>query len=93
MKRLLLLAILLMFVLSACAPALPGDGATISWQAAISLLNDGQVTMVFQAHSLEVTMTLKNGATVKTLEPYIDAIFEEIQACGAPCAGIAQATE
>jgi hypothetical protein len=49
--------------------------------------------MVVQAHSLEVTMTLKNGATVKTIEPYIDAIFEEIQACGAPCANIVQATE
>lgn len=93
MQKLISLIILCVFVLSACAPALPADGETISWQAAISLLNDGQVTMVFQAHSLEVTLTLKNGATVKTLEPYIDAIFVEIQACGEPCAGIAQATE
>jgi hypothetical protein len=30
-----------MFVLGACAPALPRDGETISWQAAVSLLHDG----------------------------------------------------
>lgn len=93
MKKLIILIVLSVLILSACAPALPADGETISWQAAVHLLHDGQVTMVFQAHSLDVTLTLKNGATVKTIEPYIDAIFQEIQTCGAPCAGIAQATE
>lgn len=95
MKKLLSLILLGLFVLAACAPAggLPADGEHISWERAVELLHHGDVTMVVQAHSLDVTMTLTNGATVHTVEPSIDAIFIEIQECGAPCANIVQATE
>ncbi len=93
MKK-LLLATLLLALLTACAPStLPPDGAEISWDEAVRLLHDGQVTQVFQAHSLRVVLTLRNGAQVSTVEPSIDAIFFEVQQCGAPCAGIALATE
>jgi hypothetical protein len=93
MKKILSVAILLTFLLAACAPALPADGAVISWDEAVQLLHAGHVTQVFQAHSLQVTMTFDNGATVTTTEPSIDEIFFEIERCGAPCANIAQATE
>lgn len=93
MKKLLIAAILLA-LLAACAPSqLPPDGAEISWNQAVSLLHDGQVTQVFQAHSLRVVLTLRNGAQVSTMEPSIDAIFFEVERCGAPCANIALATE
>lgn len=47
MKKLLIAAILLA-LLAACAPSqLPPDGAEISWNQAVSLLHDGQVTQVF----------------------------------------------
>lgn len=93
MKRVLGVVVLLIFLLAACSPALPSDGAVIAWDEAVQLLHAGHVTQVFQAHSLRVTLTLDNGATVSTTEPSIDQIFFEIEACGAPCAGIAQATE
>lgn len=93
MKYLLLILILIAFSLAACNPALPADGETVSWAQAVDLLHSGRVTAVFQAHSLDVTFTLDSGASVHTVEPYIDAIFEEIAACGETCAGIAQATE
>jgi len=93
MKRTMLFFFLALFLLAACAPALPQEGETISWERAVDLLNSGQVTMVVQAHSLEATLTLKSGVTVKTIEPTIDAIFAEIQKCGEACAGIVQATE
>jgi hypothetical protein len=93
MKKLLSAIVLLTFLLAACSPALPVDGAVIPWDEAVHLLHTGHVTQVFQAHSLQVTMTLDNGATVSTTEPSIDEIFFEIEACGAPCANIAQATE
>lgn len=93
MKK-LLLATLLLALLAACAPSsLPSDGAEIAWDEAVSLLHSGQVTQVFQAHSLRVVLTLRNGAQVSTMEPSIDAIFFEVERCGAPCANIALATE
>lgn len=93
MKRILLVA-LLCLLLAACAPSsLPADGAVIPWDEAVQLLHDGHVTQIFQAHSLQVTLTLHNGARVTTTEPSIDAIFYEVEQCGAPCVGIGLATE
>lgn len=93
MKK-LLFAVLLLALLAACTPgALPPDGAEISWDEAVALLHDGQVTQIFQAHTLRVVLTLRNGAQVSTMEPSIDAIFFEVQQCGASCANIALATE
>lgn len=92
MKKILSLILLGLFVLAACAPAYT-EGQVISWDQVGELLHSGQVTMVVQLHSMEVQLTLRSGVTVKTTEPTIDAIFEEIQACGAPCANIALAME
>lgn len=62
MRKLSNLFLLGVLLLTACASALPHDGEMISWDHAIELLNSGAVTMVFQAHSLQVTLTLSNGA-------------------------------
>jgi hypothetical protein len=95
MKKIVLIAFVTVLLLSACAQAtaLPADGETISWERAVELLHGGYVTMAFQAHSMDVTLELENGARVHTVEPYLDAIFQEVEACGAPCADIALATE
>ena len=65
----------------------------ISWEEALALLNSGEVTSIFQAHSLSVTLTLKDGRTLHTVEPAIDDIFAAVEACGEPCADIALMTE
>lgn len=65
----------------------------IIWSRAIEILNSGQVKQVFQAHSLEVRLKLKDGTTFKTQEPSIDDIFDEVQKCGNPCRDIILATE
>jgi hypothetical protein len=95
MKKIILLTSVIAILLAACSAAtpLPQDGETISWAHAVELLRGGHVTAVFQAHSLDVTLNLENGASVQTVEPHIDAIFQEIETCGAPCADIAIATE
>jgi hypothetical protein len=94
MKRILLAALLCLFLAACAAPGgLPADGAVIPWDEAVQLLHEGHVTQIFQAHSLQVTLTLSNGATVTTTEPSIDEIFFEVERCGAPCAGIPMATE
>ncbi len=93
MKKLLTPVLLILFLLAACSPVLPTEGATIPWDQAVELLRSGDVTMVAQLHSGDVSLTLDNGAVVHTVGPYLDAIFDEIQACGAPCANIVQAME
>jgi hypothetical protein len=93
MQKLTFALLLSLFLLSACAPVLPTDGATVPWDQAVELLRSGQVTMVVQLHSGDVSLTLDNGAVVHTVGPHMDAIFAEIQACGSPCADIVQAME
>lgn len=65
----------------------------IGWTEAEKLILDGQVQQIFQAHSLEVQMTLKDGRRVVATEPSIDEVFQVVDRCGQPCAGIALATE
>jgi hypothetical protein len=64
-----------------------------TWQEALELLNDGQVKSVAQAHDLTVVFDLKNGQEFAVKEPSIDAIFEEVNSCGKPCADLELITE
>lgn len=93
MKKLLGILLFGIFVLAACSPALPADGTTIPWDQAVELLRSSQVTMVAELHSGDVQLTLEGGAVVHTTGPYSGAIFDVVQACGAPCADIVQAME
>jgi hypothetical protein len=74
-------------------PEQPIETTTVTWEEAEQLIRNGEVTQVFQAHSLQVTLTLADGRQVVTTEPSIDAVFRVIQDCGQPCADILQATE
>ena len=65
----------------------------VNWETAVEILNSGDVEMVVQLHSLDVTFTMKDGSEIQTVEPTIDAIFAEIEKCGQPCSQIAVATE
>jgi hypothetical protein len=65
----------------------------VGWETAVAVLNSGEVTMATQLHSLEVILTMKNGSEITTVEPYIDAVFDEVQKCGEPCSEITLVTE
>lgn len=65
----------------------------ISWEDAIEILNQGKVSEVMQAHSLSVTLILKDGTSLRTVEPSIDDIFDEVQKCGDICKNTVLATE
>ena len=65
----------------------------VDWETAIEILSSGEVEMAAQLHNLTVTLTLKDGTVIRTIEPTIDAIFDEVDKCGQPCSGIALATE
>ena len=68
----------------------PGE---VDWETAIEILNSGAVEMAAQLHNLTVTLVLKDGSEIRTVEPTIDAIFDEVEKCGKPCSGITLATE
>jgi hypothetical protein len=65
----------------------------VDWATAVRILNTGEVETVVQAHSLDVILTMKDGSNIHTVEPQIDAIFDEIEKCGRLCSQIALATE
>ena len=65
----------------------------VSWNHAIDLILDGQVTNTFQAHSLEVSLQLKNGEWVSTIEPSIDTLYLVLRKCGLPCEQIGEMIE
>ncbi len=62
-------------------------------ETAVEILNTEEVEMVAQLHSLEVILTLKDGTEIRTVEPTIDAIFQEVQKCGQLCSQIVLGTE
>ena len=98
MKKTIVVLFLVTLFLTACSAGAPAETPTplpdqVDWPTAVSLLHSGQVEMVVQLHNLTVTLTMKDGQEVKTMEPTIDAIFDEIQSCGAPCSNIMLATE
>ena len=65
----------------------------VDWETAVEILNTGEVEMITQLHSLDVTLTMKDGSEIHTVEPQIDAIFDEIEKCGEACSQIMMATE
>ena len=84
-------------VLAGCAatppPARPVPvGSVVEWSEAIRILNQGNVILASQTHDLYVTLKLKDGTTIYTTEPSIDAIIYEINKC-ARCGDIPLVTE
>jgi hypothetical protein len=95
-KRAFILAVMLLLVgCSGAGTEIPPKPypEQVDWETAVELLNSGDVEMVVQLHSLDVTLTMKDGSEIHTVEPTIDAIFAEIEKCGQPCSQIAIATE
>jgi hypothetical protein len=74
--------------------AAPVEGATtITWEESKTLILSGQVVEVAQRHSLDVTLILKDGRIVTTIEPEIDAVFILLDECGENCKDVIRVTE
>ena len=74
-------------------PCFPSTRKPISWEQAIDSLNSGDVVSVSQRHNLTVRLDMKDGFSIKTVEPHIDAIVQEIKKCGPVCKEILIITE
>jgi len=65
----------------------------VSWAVAKQKILDAEVAEVFQAHSREVVLVLKDGSTLHTIEPKLDEVFQVLEQCGEQCDDVLRATE
>lgn len=70
----------------------PGN-VFISWPQAIELFKACQVEMATQTHSLDVYLDLKDGRTLRAVEPMIDEMFRIISETQSACGTFPVATE
>lgn len=63
----------------------------ISWEAARKIIEKCLVKMIMQTHSLDITLTLRDGRRVVTISPKIDDVF--LIAQKANCKDVVIATE
>jgi hypothetical protein len=71
----------------------PGEIKNIDWQTTDKLMSNCQVKVVFQKHTLEVTVRDKDGQIYQTTEPKIDAIFDLAKKYQGPCDIVQMITE
>lgn len=64
-----------------------------SWEQVKSAIANCEVESVFQAHSLDVSVSLKNGETINGVEPNIDDILDLAQDAKEKCGEIIMGTE
>jgi len=57
------------------------------------MIMNGEVERVVQTHALKVTLLLKDGRALVSVEPEIDGVLEVIKLCGEKCVDIVVATE
>lgn len=97
MKKLLFSILVITLLLTACSainqPEPTPWPETVEWETAVEILHSGHVESIMQLHNLSVTFLMDDGSQIKTVEPQIDLIFQEVDRCGEPCEGIVLATE
>jgi len=73
-------------------PPKTGD-IILSWKSGVKLIRTCAVASVGQTHAREVSISLKDGRRVRTVEPMIDDLFEVVDKSVADCGMIPMATE
>ena len=69
------------------------DNDEIKWWHAQAMIMNGEVERVVQTHALKVTLFLKDGRALVTVEPEIDEVLKVIKLCDEKCVDIVVATE
>ena len=57
----------------------------ITWEEAVELIRNCQVTTVFQTHSKNVSITLTDETTKSTTEPELDLVLNEASKASEEC--------
>lgn len=86
-------------------PTVPGPGSAeflypeiasgefVSWEAAVAMILNGEVTRLAQNHLLQVTLDLKDGRSLVAVEPNMDDVMKVVEQCGDLCKDIPLMTE
>jgi hypothetical protein len=72
---------------------LRAEEAFRAWNAVVVAIKNCEVESVMQAHSREVSARLKDGSTLRAIEPRIDDIIDVADVASASCGKIRMATE
>ena len=71
----------------------PVQGEEIAWSQVQALIESGEIAEVFQAYSLQITFTAKDGKLYFTVAPAKDEIFKLLDQCGEKCYEIRRKSE
>ncbi|PHP68319.1 hypothetical protein CSC94_06635 [Zhengella mangrovi] len=81
-------------VAASALPAFAEQGEQpISWHRAMKLVRHCKVETAFQSHRREVSLVLRNGRRLRTIEPRMDDIIHAIQSMERRCGFTPIATE
>ena len=92
-RQLIFFILLFTLFLGSCTTNATPYPNEVDWEMAVRIIHSGQVETIVQLHSLDITLTMKDSSEVHTVEPFIDAVFQEVDKCGIPCKDIILATE
>lgn len=71
----------------------PKDGDDVTWSQAYAMIMNGEVVKISQGGELQVSLTLKDGRTLVTVEPGKDEVLSVVQRCGDVCKSIEVGSE
>lgn len=71
----------------------PVQGEELAWSQVQALIESGDIAEVFQAYSLQITFTAKDGKMYYTVAPAKDEIFKLLDQCGEKCYEIRRKSE
>jgi hypothetical protein len=63
----------------------PKSGDEVSWEQAVAMVLNGEVTQIVQSKSLQLTLSLRDGRSLIAKEAALDDIKMVIEKCGAVC--------
>ncbi len=66
----------------------PQSGDTVNWSQAVAMLNNGEISQILKTDNLELTLNLKDGRSLITIEPKDGMLQVVIDQCGDPCASL-----
>lgn len=69
------------------------SGDMVTWDQAQAMILNHEVLKISQNQALQITLFLKDGRSLLSLEPELDDVNKVIQTCGDPCKDISVTTE
>ncbi len=66
----------------------PQSGESVAWAQAVAMINNGEISQIMKSQSLELTLSLKDGRSLLTVETVDGELQAVLNRCGDDCADI-----